>query len=65
MKDRLSEGKILKRAALLTETNHALGFLVRGRQIQKTLEGVLKTGISNGSFVYSRRTGTVRLRQVI
>lgn len=65
MKDRLSEGKILKRAVLLTETNHALGFLVRGRQIQKTLEGVLKTGISNGSFVYSRRTGTVRLRQVI
>lgn len=62
MKDVLSDGKSLKREDLLTETNHALGFTVKGRQIRLTLESVLKAGISNGTFVYNRRGGTIRLR---
>lgn len=62
MKDVLSDGKPLKREDLLTETNHALGFTVKGRQIRLTLESVLKAGISNGTFVYNRRGGTIRLR---
>ncbi|MBR2281868.1 MAG: hypothetical protein IJ863_04520 [Spirochaetales bacterium] len=62
MKDVLSDGKSLKRVDLLTETNHALGFTVKGRQIRLTLESVLKAGIANGSFVYNRRAGTIRLR---
>ncbi len=62
MKDVLSDGRAVKREALLTETNRALGFTVKGRQIRLTLEAVLKAGISNGSLVYSRRAGTIRLR---
>ncbi len=62
MKDVLSDGKSLKREDLLTETNHALGFTVKGRQIRLTLESVLKAGISNGTFVYNRRAGSIRLR---
>ncbi len=62
MKDVLSDGKALKREELLTETNHALGFTVKGRQIRLTLEAVLKAGVANGAFVYNRRAGTIRLR---
>ena len=62
MKAVLAEGDALKKDVLLTETNHALGFLVKGRQIRLTLENVLKAGAANGTFIYSRRNGTVRLR---
>lgn len=62
MKAVLGETDSIKKEDLLTETNHALGFLVKGRQIRLTLEKVLKAGTANGTFVYSRRTGTVRLR---
>ena len=62
MKAVLGETDSIKKENLLTETNHALGFLVKGRQIRLTLENVLKAGTANGTFVYSRRTGTVRLR---
>ena len=58
----LSDGRSLKKEALFTETNHALGFTVKGRQIRLTLESVLKAGIANGSFVFNRRGGTIRLR---
>ena len=62
MKDVLSDGQAVKKEELLTKTNHALGFLVKGRQIRLTLELVLKAGISNGTFVHNRRGGTIRLR---
>ena len=62
MKAVLAEGDALKKEDLLTTTNHALGFLVKGRQIRLTLENVLKAGVADGTFVYSRRNGTVRLR---
>ncbi len=62
MKAVLSDGQSVKKPDLLTQTNHELGFLVKGRQIRETLEIVLKKGISNGTFVYNRRAGTIRLR---
>ncbi|MBR4426149.1 MAG: hypothetical protein IKS77_00480 [Spirochaetales bacterium] len=62
MKEQLSDGTSLKKADLLTQTNHALGFLVKGRQIRETLEKVLKAAVANGSFVFNRRAGTVRQR---
>ncbi len=62
MKEQLSDGSSIKKADLLTQTNHALGFLVKGRQIRETLEKVLKAGIDNGSFVFNRRAGAIRLR---
>ena len=62
MRDVLSDGQAVKKEDLLTQTNHALGFLVKGRQIRLTLELVLKAGISNGTFVHNRRGGTIRLR---
>lgn len=62
MKEQLSDGTSLKKADLLTQTNHALGFLVKGRQIRETLEKVLKGAVANGFFVFNRRAGTVRLR---
>ena len=62
MRDVLSDGQAVKKEELLTKTNHALGFLVKGRQIRLTLELVLKAGISNGTFVHNRRGGTIRLR---
>ena len=62
MKEQLSDGSSLKKADLLTQTNHALGFLVKGRQIRETLEKVLKAAVANGSFVFNRRAGTVRQR---
>ena len=62
MKEQLSDGSSLKKADLLTQTNHALGFLVKGRQIRETLEKVLKGAVANGSFVFNRRAGTVRQR---
>ena len=62
MKAVLSDGKAVKKEELLTLTNHELGFLVKGRQIRLTLELVLKAGIANGTFVYNRRGGTIRLR---
>ena len=62
MKAQLEGGQSLKKADLLTETNHAMGFLVKGRQIRETLEKVLKDGIANGSFMFNRRAGTIRLR---
>lgn len=62
MKAVLSDGTPVKKEELLTLTNHELGFLVKGRQIRLTLEQVLKTGIANGTFVYNRRGGTIRLR---
>lgn len=62
MKAVLAEADSLKKEDLLTTTNHALGFLAKGRQIRLTLENVLKAGVANGTFVYSRRNGTVRLR---
>ena len=63
MRQQLEDGRSLKKDELFTDTNHALGFLVKGRQIRETLEMVLRDGISNGTFVYSRRAGTVRLKQ--
>lgn len=62
MKEQLSSGEPVDREELLTLTNHALGFLVKGRQIRETLEMVLKAGVANGTFVYNRRGGTIRLR---
>ena len=62
MKENLADGSTLKKDELFTHTNHSLGFLVKGRQIRETLEKVLKDGISNGTFVYNRRAGTVRLK---
>ena len=61
MRQQLEDGKTLKKDELFTDTNHALGFLVKGRQIRETLEIVLKSGIANGTFTYNRRAGTVRL----
>ena len=58
----LENGAVLKKDELFTHTNHTLGFLVKGRQIRETFEIVLKKGISNGIFVYSRRNGTIRLK---
>lgn len=63
MKAQLLDGKPVKKAELLDMTNHALGFQVKGRQIRLTLEKVLKAGIENGTFVYNRRAGLIRLRQ--
>ena len=62
MKEVLSDGQPKKKEDLLTQTNHALGFLVKGRQIRLTLELVLKAGIGSGTFVHNRRGGTIRLR---
>ena len=62
MKEQLQDGSPVKKEELLTNTNHALGFLVKGRQIRQTLEGVLKAGVANGTFIYNRRGGTIRLR---
>jgi len=62
MKEQLQGGEALKKDELLTCTNHALGFLVKGRQIRETLEKVLKDGIANGTFILNRRAATVRLR---
>lgn len=62
MKGQLQDGSPVKKEELLTNTNHALGFLVKGRQIRLTLEGVLKAGVANGTFIYNRRGGTIRLR---
>ena len=62
MKEQLQDGSPVKKEELLTNTNHALGFLVKGRQIRLTLEGVLKAGVANGTFIYNRRGGTIRLR---
>lgn len=62
MKEQLADGSSLKKTDLLTQTNHALGFLVKGRQIRETLEKVLKAAVANGSFVFNRRAGTVRQR---
>lgn len=62
MKAQLESGEPVDREELLTLTNHALGFMVKGRQIRETLEMVLKAGIANGTFVYNRRGGTIRLR---
>ena len=64
MKAVLADGNPVKKEELLSLTNHELGFLVKGRQIRLTLELVLKAGIANGTFVYNRRGGTIRLRQV-
>ena len=47
---------------MLTGTNRLLGFQVKGRQIRETLSNVLKAGIANGTFVFNRRGGTIRLR---
>jgi hypothetical protein len=62
MKAVLADGNPVKKEELLTLTNHELGFLVKGRQIRLTLELVLKAGVANGTFVYNRRGGTIRLR---
>ena len=62
MKEQLQDGSPVKKEELLTNTNHALGFLVKGRQIRQTLEGVLKAGVANGTFIYNRRGGTIRPR---
>lgn len=62
MKAVISDGNPVKKEELLTMTNHELGFLVKGRQIRLTLELVLKAGTANGTFVYNRRGGTIRLR---
>ena len=62
MREQLADGSSLKKADLLTQTNHALGFLVKGRQIRETLEKVLKAAVANGTFIFNRRAGTVRLR---
>ena len=62
MRECLSDGSAVKKEELFTQTNHSLGFLVKGRQIRETLEKVLKEGVSRGTFIFSRRAGTVRLR---
>ena len=62
MKENLADGSTLKKDELVTHTNHSLGYLVKGRQIRETLEKVLKDGVSNGTFIYNRRAGTVRLK---
>ena len=55
-------GAELKRSEIITQTNKALGFLVKGRQIRETLELVLRTAIDNKTFIYNRRAGLLRLR---
>ncbi len=62
MCDFLSSGESFKRDDVLTGTNRLLGFTVKGRQIRETLTDVLKAGIANGTFVFNRRGGTIRLR---
>lgn len=58
----LESGEPVKREDVLTGTNRLLGFQVKGRQIRETLSNVLKAGIANGTFVFNRRGGTIRLR---
>ena len=55
-------GEEIKRNDVISMTNKALGFLVKGRQIRETLENVLKTAIANKTFIYNRKAGLLRLR---
>ena len=55
-------GEEIKRNDVISLTNKALGFLVKGRQIRETLENVLKTAIANKTFIYNRKAGLLRLR---
>ncbi|MBR6084678.1 MAG: hypothetical protein IKR80_08075 [Spirochaetales bacterium] len=55
-------GEEIKRSDVISLTNKALGFLVKGRQIRETLENVLRTAIANRTFIYNRRAGLLRLR---
>lgn len=55
-------GEEIKRNDVISLTNKALGFLVKGRQIRETLENVLRTAIANRTFIYNRRAGLLRLR---
>ena len=55
-------GAELKRSEVITLTNKALGFIVKGRQIRETLELVLRAAIDDKTFIYNRRAGLLRLR---
>ena len=55
-------GAEFKRGEVVTRTNNALGFLVKGRQIRETLELVLRAAIANKTFIYNRKAGLLRLR---
>ena len=55
-------GAELKRSEVITLTNKALGFMVKGRQIRETLELVLRAAIDDKTFIYNRRAGLLRLR---
>ena len=62
MISQFDENPEIKRNDIITLTNKALGFLVKGRQIRETLENVLRTAIADKTFIYNRRGGTLRLR---
>ena len=57
-----SENPEIKRNDIITLTNKALGFLVKGRQIRETLEQVLRKAIADKTFIYNRKAGLLRLR---